>query len=170
MPTTKHQCTHPDHTDEVTCEERAVACSPHCECCLGVSAKLDVTRAKEETDKFSTFLGISSNKKQRPAGRKPWAKYPPHDDENEPKECVHCGGTMSLRDGREWDDRPDFNVCDDCAREVIDMLDKELEEFRDALEDLIGTFPPLANQVPALSAARNLMSLYRVKRQLNAQS
>lgn len=29
------QCTHPDHNDQTNCQERAVGCSPHCECCMG---------------------------------------------------------------------------------------------------------------------------------------
>lgn len=28
-------CKHPDHTPGVSCEDRAVGCSPSCECCLG---------------------------------------------------------------------------------------------------------------------------------------
>ncbi len=28
-------CTHPDHNDQKTCEDRAVGCSSNCVCCLG---------------------------------------------------------------------------------------------------------------------------------------
>lgn len=31
-------CTHPDHTAHESCIDRAVACSPHCKCCLGPAA------------------------------------------------------------------------------------------------------------------------------------
>ena len=30
-----HFCTHPDHSDEIPCEDRAVGCSKHCKCCMG---------------------------------------------------------------------------------------------------------------------------------------
>jgi len=33
--------------------------------------------------------------------------------------CVKCGHTMGLRDGCEWDDDPDMNLCHDCALDVI---------------------------------------------------
>lgn len=29
-----HKCTHPDHTDERTCEDRAISCHQDCECWL----------------------------------------------------------------------------------------------------------------------------------------
>lgn len=32
-------CTHPDHVDGTSCEDRAVGCSPHCKCCMGELAK-----------------------------------------------------------------------------------------------------------------------------------
>ncbi len=32
------QCTHPDHTPDSSCEDRAVGCSPECACCMGEMA------------------------------------------------------------------------------------------------------------------------------------
>ena len=29
-----HKCTHPDHNDNETCKDRAVACNANCRCCL----------------------------------------------------------------------------------------------------------------------------------------
>jgi hypothetical protein len=31
------ECTHPDHVEGVSCEDRAVGCSPFCVCCMGQS-------------------------------------------------------------------------------------------------------------------------------------
>ena len=31
----KVKCTHPDHVDGQSCEDRAVGCHPDCECCMG---------------------------------------------------------------------------------------------------------------------------------------
>ena len=32
---TKIKCTHPDHVEGESCEDRAVGCHPNCECCMG---------------------------------------------------------------------------------------------------------------------------------------
>lgn len=39
-------------------------------------------------------------------------------DPEEP-ECVRCGTSMYLRDGCEWEDREEYNLCHDCALTVI---------------------------------------------------
>ena len=36
---TTASCTHPDHNDHETCEDRACACSKDCRCCNGPSAE-----------------------------------------------------------------------------------------------------------------------------------
>jgi hypothetical protein len=28
-------CDHPDHTDDESCEDRAIGCSVYCKCCMG---------------------------------------------------------------------------------------------------------------------------------------
>lgn len=40
-------CTHPDHSPDQTCEDRAVSCSKDCVCCMGSLAET-VTIAKSE--------------------------------------------------------------------------------------------------------------------------
>ena len=30
----RHKCTHPDHNDKETCQERAVSCNINCPCCV----------------------------------------------------------------------------------------------------------------------------------------
>ena len=35
----KYQCTHLDHNDSETCEDRAIGCSMYCRCCLGENAR-----------------------------------------------------------------------------------------------------------------------------------
>lgn len=39
-------------------------------------------------------------------------------DPEEP-ECVRCGTSMYLRDGGEWEDREEYNLCHQCALLVI---------------------------------------------------
>lgn len=39
-------------------------------------------------------------------------------DPDEP-ECVRCGKSMYLRDGCEWEEREEYNLCHGCALMVI---------------------------------------------------
>jgi len=48
---TGSKCTHPDRTEEESCEERAVGCSEDCTCCMGAR------RVKVE-DKEGKFIGL----------------------------------------------------------------------------------------------------------------
>jgi hypothetical protein len=36
-----HKCTHPDHNEHETCEDRAVGCHKDCECCIPKVQPLD---------------------------------------------------------------------------------------------------------------------------------
>jgi len=39
--------------------------------------------------------------------------------EQESDECIRCGCSMWIRDGREPQDDPDLNVCDPCAQSLM---------------------------------------------------
>lgn len=39
--------------------------------------------------------------------------------EQDSDECVRCGCSMSIRDGREPQDDPELNVCDPCAQDLV---------------------------------------------------
>lgn len=45
-------------------------------------------------------------------------------DEDDPA-CVRCGHTISLREGCEWNDRQELNLCDDCKGIVLEEVTKQ---------------------------------------------
>ncbi len=61
-----------------------------------------------------------------------WVKHPW--DKNEPM-CVKCSKSLSLRDGCEWNDDPDFNLCLDCTTDLLQTLMPVAEEMCGALKD-----------------------------------
>lgn len=65
--TNKVKCTHPDHVEGESCEDRAVGCHPNCKCCMGkytsealliMGAKTDYKNRKKITE-LKKYLRIS---------------------------------------------------------------------------------------------------------------
>ena len=54
-----------------------------------------------------------------------WVKREWNPEVTDARDCVRCGVSMRLNDGAEWDEDPAYNICNNCAHELVrECMDK----------------------------------------------
>lgn len=51
-----------------------------------------------------------------------WGSWAKGEWDSEEPSCVRCHRVLSLRDEHEWSEYPELNLCDDCARRVLEQV------------------------------------------------